>query len=333
MRKYIVIAIKLLVLGVLLVLMAKSFGRDDWNALVQQKKNWGLLAVSLGAVLGANILSFIRWHVFVQALQVPFTIKEAIRLGFLGNLFNFVSAGAVGGDLFKAIAAARQAGQKRPEVIASVLVDRALGLLGLVIVAAVSLQVYSGTLSNTLDWVRRCAWIFASIGIGSLALVVFAGHRLPLKWLNHVPGIGHTLHRMASAGMFFEGKPLLVTLLVAMSCVVHIILTIGMYLVSIALYSDAPSLTDHFLTVPASFAAAALPISPGGVGVQEMAVTKLFEELPNLPDGFSGLIVAAMYRLEMIVVAAIGGIYYFFGASEINKLKKEAEQEASQSVS
>ncbi len=313
--------------------MANSFGRDDWNALVQQKKNWGLLAISLSAVLGANILSFLRWHVFVHALQVPFTIREAVRLGFLGNLFNFVSAGAVGGDLFKAIAAARQAGRKRPEVIASVLVDRALGLLGLVIVAAVSLQVFSGNLSSTLDWIRRGAWIFASIGIGSLVLIAFAGHRLPVQWLNRVPGIGHTLHRMALAGMFFEGKPALVVLLVGMSCVVHIILTIGMYLVSIALYSNAPSLADHFLTVPTSFAAAALPISPGGVGVQEMAVTKLFEELPNLPDGFSGLIVAAMYRLEMIVVAAVGGIYYFFGATEINKLKKEAEQEVGQTAS
>ncbi len=54
--------------------------------------------------------------------------------------------GAVGGDLLKAIAAARQAGSKRPEVIASVLVDRALGMLGLVIVAAVSLQIFSDSL-------------------------------------------------------------------------------------------------------------------------------------------------------------------------------------------
>ena len=54
----------------------------------------------LVAVLAANILSFLRWHVFVHALQVPFTMIEAIRLGFLGNLFNFVSLGAVGGDLF-----------------------------------------------------------------------------------------------------------------------------------------------------------------------------------------------------------------------------------------
>jgi uncharacterized protein (TIRG00374 family) len=333
LRKYIVIAIKLLVLGLLLVWIANSFSRDDWNALVQQKKNWGLLAISLVVVLGAHVLSFLRWHVFVQALQVPFTMTEAVRLGFLGNLFNFVSLGAVGGDLFKAIAAARQAGRKRPEIIASVLVDRALGLLGLVIVAAVSLQIFSGSLSNSLDWIRRGAWVFASIGIGSLALIAFAGHRLPVTWLSRIPGIGHTLHRMASAGMLFEGKPILVMLLVGMSCAVHMILTFGMYLVSIALYANAPSLTDHFLTVPTSFAVAALPLTPGGVGVQEMALSKMFEELPNLPEGFSGLIVAAMYRLETIVVAAVGGIYYVLGANEINKLKKEAEQEANQGLS
>ena len=328
LRKYILITIKLFVLSLLLLWIAKTFKQEDWDALVHQKKNWGLLAASLILVLAANVLSFFRWHVFVHALEVPFTVREAIRLGFLGTLFNFVSLGAVGGDLFKAIAAARQAGRKRTEVIASVLVDRALGLLGLVIVAAISLQMFIGILTPTLDWIRRGAWLFSAIGLGSLALVVFAGHRLPVKWLNHVPGIGHTLHRMASAGMIFEGRPFLVASLVAMSCMVHSILTYGMYLVSIALYTNAPTLADHFLTVPPSFAAAALPLTPGGVGVQEAAIVKLFKELPNLPNGFSGLAVAAMFRLEGILVAAIGGIYYVFGATEIKKIKKQAEEEA-----
>lgn len=326
MRKYLTISLQLVVLGLILYWISQSLDRNHWNTLVQQKKDWNLLAVSLGIVLAANVISFLRWYVFVHALQVPFTMIEAIRLGFLGNLFNLVSFGAVGGDVFRAIAAAMKAGKKRPEVVASVLVDRALGLLGLVIVAAVSLQSFGGTLSPNMEWIRRGAWIASAIGIACLTLIAFAGHHLPMQLLQRIPGIGNTLFRMASAAMLFEGRPFLVVILIGMSCFIHSILTIAVYLISVSLYSYAgsPTLPEHFLTVPTSFAAAALPLTPGGIGVQEMAVINLFKELPSLPASYSALIVALVYRLQGIVVAVIGGIYYFFGSKEIKKIQDEA---------
>ena len=131
---------------------------------------------------------------------------------------------------------------------------------------------------------------------------------------------------MAKAGMVFEGRPMLVLLLIGMSLLVHSLLTVGVYFTSIAIYAQAPSLAEHFMTVPPAFAVAALPLSPGGIGVQEMAMEKLFEELPNLPVGFKGLIVAAMYRIELVFITLIGGIYYAMGASEINRLKNETQK-------
>lgn len=324
MRKNLLIAVKLTILVLVLVWICSSINRDDWNTLVQQEKNWGLLAASLVAVLVAHVICYLRWYVFVHALQIPISMTEAIKFGFLGNLFNFVSLGSVGGDLFRAIAAALKAGKKRPEVIASVLVDRIVGLLGLTYVTAFSLQLYSDNLSVTLDLIRRGTLIGSVIGTICLALVTFAGHHLPIKLLNRIPMFGHALHRMASAGMLFEGRPALVGTLLGMTAMVHSLLTVGMYLISISLYAETPSLAEHFLTVPPAFAAAALPLTPGGVGVQEMAVAKLIEELPILPAGFNGLIVAVMFRIELIVVAVIGGIYYLFGAKEIKRIQIES---------
>lgn len=324
MRKFLVIAVKFAVLGLILVWIIRSFEEKDWHALVQQPKNWRILFVSLIVVLVAHIVSFLRWSIFIRALQVPISVTESLRLGFLGNLFNFVSPGAVGGDLFKAIAAAKQVPGKRAEVVASVLVDRALGLLGLVLVAAICLQVFGANLSPTLDWIRRAAWMFSLIGLGCLGLVVFVGHHLPTHWLHRIPFVGEIVFRMASAGMLFEGRPRLVLELLGMSCIVHSLLTLGMYCVSVGLYAETPSLMEHFITVPPAFAAAALPLTPGGVGVQEMAIATLFEELPRLPKEFSALIVAVVYRLNLVIIAAIGGIYYILGAREIRSLQEEA---------
>ncbi len=321
MSRYLLTTVKLFVLGLIVFWIVKTFDKTHWDNLISQPKHWGLLGVSFLAVLAAHVISFWRWAVFVHALGVPFSTFEALRLGFVGALFNFVSLGAVGGDLFKALAAAKQAPGKRPEVVASVLVDRALGLLGLVIVAAVSLQFFGRELSPTLEWIRRGAWLFTFVGVGALGLVAFVGHRLPTKLLHRLPLVGKLAYRMASAGLLFEGRPRLVVELMGMSCVVHALLTIGMYIVSISLYSNAPSLREHFLTVPPAFAAAALPLAPGGLGVQEMAVAKLFEELPNLSQDFTGLVVAIVFRIEIIAIAAIGGIFYLMGARELNAME------------
>lgn len=322
LKKHALTAVKLLVLGLIVFWVFKTFDRSHWDNLVSQPKHWGWLVVSFVVVLLAHVISFWRWSVFVHALGVPFSTFEAVRLGFVGALFNFVSLGAVGGDLFKALAAAKQAPGKRPEVVASVLVDRALGLLGLVIVAAVSLQFFGSTLSPTLDWIRRGAWLFTFVGVGALGLVAFVGHHLPTKLLLRVPFVGDLAYRMASAGMLFEGRPRLVVELLGMSCLVHALLTLGMFIVSTSLYSNTPSLREHFLTVPPAFAAAALPIAPGGLGVQEMAVAKLFEELPSIPSSFSGLVVAIVFRVEIIAIAAIGGVLYLLGARELKALEE-----------
>lgn len=291
--------------------IGSSYHRSDWDALVDADKRWPLLIVAFFLVLGGHIVSFARWFFFVRTLGVTFSLWEAIRLGFLGNLFNFVSLGAVGGDLFKAIAASRHTPGKRTEVAVSVLVDRAIGLLGLLIVVALSLQIHWVILSTNLKYIHFGAWLFSGLGLFSLALVTALGDRLLPAWVNQLPVVGRTVYRAARAGLLFYKKPGLVLLMVLMSCLVHAFLTLGMLMVSKSLFYDSsPGIGEHFMVVPPAFAAAALPLTPGGIGVQEVAVSKLFEELPGSYSPFSGLLVATLYRALLILVAGIGGLLY-----------------------
>jgi hypothetical protein len=305
--------LKCAILVAILFWVGSTFKRSDWDALVEADKHWSLLGLAFVIVLAGHIVSFARWYVFVRALCGPsaFGFWEAIRLGFLGNLFNFVSLGAVGGDLFKAVAASRQTPGKRTEVAASVLVDRAIGLLGLLIVAAIGLQIHLSVLSPNLKYILYGAWFFSCVGVVALAVITVLGDRLLPAWVIRLPFVGKTIHRSATAGLLFYKKPALVMTLVTMSCLVHTLLTLGMYCVSRSLYFEsAPNLGQHFMVVPPAFAAAALPLTPGGIGVQEVAVARLFEELAGEYSPFSGLLVATLYRVLLILVAAIGGLIY-----------------------
>jgi uncharacterized membrane protein YbhN (UPF0104 family) len=305
--------LKLVLLFAILAWIVATFPKKDWDALVAQDKDWGLLLCALVGVLAAHLITYLRWRALVAALDVPLKPLDAIRLGFLGTMLNMVSVGAIGGDLFKAIAAARMTHKRRTEVVTSVLVDRAIGLLGLVIVAAATLC-FADNLSTNLKWIRGGATVLTAIGIAGLGAIVVAGHRMPLAWLHRIPWIGHSLLRVATACLVFQGKPKLVIHLLLTTFCVHVLLTASMCLISNALYERPPTLIQHFQAVPPAFAAAALPLTPGGVGVQEVAVDRLFQEVSDIPDGFSGLIVATMYRAILIAIAAIGAVVYFTGS-------------------
>lgn len=307
--------VKVAILMGIVVWLISTFPKKNWDALVEQDKNWLLLGQAFAIVLIAHLFSFWRWQILVQAIGVPFTLLAAIRLGFLGTLLNLVSVGSVGGDVFKAIEAARKAEKKRAEVVASVLVDRALGLLALLMVACFGLSIAS-SLSPKLKWIWLGALVFSCVGLSVLALIVVLGHRIPIVWLNRIPVVGHTLHRVAHACMVFQGRPILVLELLGASLMVHISFTIACVLISNSLYAATPTIAEHFMAVPPAMAAATLPLTPGGVGVQEFAIDNLFREIPNLPADFSGLIVAGVLRGLLICVSLIGAAYYFTGVGD-----------------
>src|SRR5207249_223093 len=67
----------------------------------------GFLLLAGLIFLCALLLSFGRWYLLVRALDLPFSLANALRLGAIGFLFNSFLPGSVGGDVIKAAFLAR----------------------------------------------------------------------------------------------------------------------------------------------------------------------------------------------------------------------------------
>ena len=78
-----------------------------------------------------------RWYILVRVIEPRFTLRSTMLLGFIGYVFNLVIPGAVGGDFIKAAYLVRMHIRKT-QAIASMVIDRILGLLGLFVLAAVA---------------------------------------------------------------------------------------------------------------------------------------------------------------------------------------------------
>ncbi|GIX00394.1 MAG: hypothetical protein KatS3mg111_3726 [Pirellulaceae bacterium] len=314
MRRLITISLKLILPAALFALLLWNVDAEDYRAFWEQPKRWHLLLAAQIVALAGVMLSFIRWRLLVRAFHIPFSLREALRLGFLGYLLNFVSFGSVGGDLFKAILVARDKPQRRPEAVASVLLDRAIGLLGLVLLASLCLRVFADDgLSPVLVTIRRGAELVAGVGLVGVVVGLYAGNwcdRL-IDWVGGWPVAGETLARMARAVRLLRKCPWLLVVMVGCSLLIHSLMITSMYLISIGIYAQTPSYREHFMIIPPAMAAGTLPLAPGGLGYQEGAIAGMFRLLPSLPDGFSGILVATIYRLITLSIAGIGLIFYW----------------------
>ncbi len=312
--------VKLLLAIAILGFLAARVDRQTIDYLINQPKRFDLLGIALFWIVLAHLITYLRWWQLVRSLGVNLPLLVAIRIGFLGTAFNLVSLGAIGGDLFKAVVAARSEPSKMPEIVASVLVDRIFGLIGLVLVTCASFEAYVQlgdltAITSELQWIRRIFWAVAIASLIGLTLLVCYGKYLPAHWLERLPIVGKSASRMAAAAHLLHGRPMLIATQIGVSFAVHIGLTLGFDMVSRALYEDSPSLLTHLIAIPPAFAVAALPITPGGVGVFEAAVSQFVNAfVPASPIYDSMLvIILAVYRLLLLGTAAIGGIYYLFG--------------------
>lgn len=325
MKRALLLLVKIVAPVALFAFLLYQVPTEDYQAFLNQPKRWGFLLAAQLAALVAISISFLRWFLLVRAFGIPFTQAEALRLGFLGYLLNFVSFGSVGGDLFKAILVARDKPARRPEAVASVLLDRAIGLLGLIILAWISLATApEESLSTLLKAIRSTAGILAVCSVAALCLAVFAGAWFEnlIDFGERIPVAGPTLARMARAVRQLRSSPQTIVLLIGMSVCVHTLLAFTVYLISVGVYRQQPSLAQHLMVVPPGMAAGALPLAPGGIGLQEGALAGLFKQLPNLPEKFSGLLVATVYRLITVTICGIGLVIYLLNQGREFRLVK-----------
>jgi uncharacterized protein (TIRG00374 family) len=216
-----------LAVALLAYLIIQAQREAAFTRLIHEPKQWMLLAAGLICSLVSTTLSFLRWHVLVRALNLPFRLTEAIRLGALGFMLNFVSLGSIGGDFFKAIFLAHGQPGRRTEAVASVVADRLLGLLTMLAIASIGILVVGLTNSEhaALALLCRTILIVTTIGMVVAGLLLFvpglSGPRLR-QIARTVPLIGSTVDRLLGAVQMYRNQKGLVLLAAAICVVVDV---------------------------------------------------------------------------------------------------------------
>lgn len=328
-RRTIVGAAKiLLAAGIMAWLIYGLQEKQDFRRLIDEPKHWPLLLVAQLLVIAALSINYFRWYVLVRALDLKFSISDAFRLGSLGLMLSQISLGSLGGDVFKAIAVAREQHGKRTEAVASVLIDRVVGLYGMLLVASAgyfaNLQVAHLTpVIRGFANVILTAAAIGAVGIGLLMTRWFTGPTVQ-KWAAGVPLVGHTLERLIQAAAAYRNSRRYLFAGILIACVTHVLFALAFWCIARGLPMTAPPLVTMLMLTPMTLAAGAIPLTPSGLGIAEGAAGKLFAAA-GYRQG-DGVLAAMTYRVMTYVMVGVGAVYYMRARRSVAETMDEAEK-------
>ena len=130
------------VLSILLLLWL--LWRQDWNAILNSIKGLPLwiFLVSFGLLIIRHTWNAVRWFILVRAQDIPIRFSKALKLVVTGLFASNFLPSMVGGDVVR-IAGIIQESDDRIAGAASVIVDRVMGVIGMLFVLPFSAPLIS----------------------------------------------------------------------------------------------------------------------------------------------------------------------------------------------
>jgi len=279
------------------------------------------LAGSLLCVLLTILLNVARWRMVleVQGLHLPW--GRAAGITFVAQFFNAFLLGSTGGDVIKALYAARETHHKKAEAVVTVFVDRLLGLWAMLLFAALMMIPNASLLWRRQELGAPALMILLMLGGASVVLGVafWSGlsRRFPRarQWLRKLPK-GELLERSLDACRHFGKsrgfllKTLALSLLVNVACVLQMmVLSAGL---GVSISSGA-----WLVIVPMIFCISALPITPSGLGVRE----NLFVLMLAVPE----IHVLKTIALSLSLLAYAGSLFWSLAGGMVYLSLKKKE--------
>ena len=132
--KYLSILIRFLVAAIALYF---AFRGEDIRKIGQVflKLNWWIFVAALVIYLISQLIFASRWYLLLWVQGIRISYWAAVRLMFLGLFYNNCLPSSVGGDLLRAWYVAKHT-DKKVQAALSVFVDRVIGLIGSIFIAA-----------------------------------------------------------------------------------------------------------------------------------------------------------------------------------------------------
>lgn len=299
--------------GILFLLFRDPETRSEMAQALRHADPWWLLAgVAISGCV--ELVGGIRWQylLYVQDIRLPWW--RILALMIIGVFFNFVAPGGTGGDLVKTFYLMKETPGKRTLALLSVIMDRILGLLSVVVLAAIFIWVRWDWLTSTRSTKQ---FVFTALAILCGAVLMIGGsfvlsgmglvHKLPAR----MPGRDRLAELALAYNLYAKAwKTTLIAFVASALANLGYFATFYCAARAMALPGmNLPSLMDVFAIMPIINTIVSLPVSVGGVGVRE----GLFQVFLGGLTGISNAVAVVISSTGFVLTAfwgLVGGLVY-----------------------
>jgi uncharacterized protein (TIRG00374 family) len=267
------------------------------------------------------IVTSYRWHELLKALEIPISLGKAFVINMVGSFYNTFLPGSTGGDAFKAYYASKQT-PHRTRAVMSVLIDRAVGLLALIIV---------GGTTAAFQWhIPACRKVAIAAALICICVVIgFTVFYNPL--LHRISGLDYLLKKLPMQKQVrgaidtmqrFGQRPWLGIWALIVSFPVHAAVVSSAMFAGMA-FGLPLHWAYYWVAVPVIVLAGAIPLSPQGAGVMEgFAVLLTRSQHVSVAQAFA---LTMSIRMVQILWNLTGGIFVLRGGFHAPNAEEQKE--------
>jgi glycosyltransferase 2 family protein len=306
------LAIKIVVsVALLALLFSRVDARRLWAIARQASLAW--LAAAL-LIYFLNVLASVwRWRLLLHAQDVQMPARTLLGSYLVATFFNNFLPSNVGGDVIRIRDTARPA---KSTTLAKMVVlsDRVLGLMALVLVAAVGASAAAEVPAAHAASPIWPSWLWASFllcaAAAAPAVLAPAGFSRLLQPLTviHPEWVGGRIEKLTDVLSRFRERPGSIATCFAVAVGVQASMIVYYLAVIYALHLRV-GVWDLAVIVPISFVVQLLPVSVGGFGVREATFSLYFAKI-GLP--IESAVVMSLVGAALLMLFSVSGAAVWF---------------------
>ncbi len=326
-NKHLSTVVRIIVAGAAVYLICRG---QDWPKVgktLADMNIWYFLG-SIVVYLFSQCLVGFRWWLLLLAQHIYIDWLAAIRLNLLGLFYNNFLPSSLGGDFVRAWYITKHT-DKKLAAAWSVLIDRIVGVFGMVIIAMFCYIFFmrgkgyfaaltSGQKQSSESSLSLYLWILAGAALSliiilGIMLLIKPGRKILRKLWTYVEVHGIvTIKKLIDSTIAYGKHPWFVMGALAMTIIVQSLVIISFWILGLTLGIHI-SPKYYFVFFPIIWIIGSLPISIGGVGIVEGSMVVLFTQFANVAEERI-LALAICQRLVWIATSIPGIIIHLTGA-------------------
>ncbi len=285
-----------------------------------------VFAIALGIfAIGQLIVSF-RWWLLLRTQSVFIAFWSAVRLHFLGLFYNNFMPSSVGGDLLRAWYVTKHT-QQRFKAALSVFVDRAIGLLSTLIIAAFFYLLFLHGKADLISSSRGPAvlgaivehrwiflWVLLAVAAVFCILLLYRPTRLILKkaWNYFREQTRRVFVKFRDAFIIYCKNPGTILIVFGLTVFLQLMTITGFWLLGVNM-GITTSVKYYYVCFTLAWILGALPISIGGAVVVEGILVLLLTQFAGVGQE-AALALALCQRIIWMLTSLPGSMIHLLGA-------------------